>query len=137
ASCHVDARFDRLAWDLGDPAADTLDGRNTDVIKFHPMKGPLVTQTLQDVIRAPQLHWRGDRHGIEDFNITFTALLAADAPLTTNEMLQLKDFLDTIHFPPNRFRNFDNSLPADLPLPGIIGMQDDFPAGPLPNGNAQ
>jgi len=136
ASCHVDARFDRLAWDLGNPAADTLTEESSDSIKFHPMKGPMVTQTLQDIIRSPRLHWRGDRGSIEDFNITFTAVLAADALLTTNEMQQFKAFLDTIHFPPNRFRNFDNSLPADLPLPGVAGTLD-APSVALPNGNAQ
>jgi hypothetical protein len=103
ASCHVDARFDRLAWDLGNPQADTLTEDHSDVIAFHPMKGPLVTQTLQDIIGHEPLHWRGDRQGIEDFNVTFTDLLAADAPLTTNEMQELKAFLSTIHFPPKPF----------------------------------
>jgi DNA-binding beta-propeller fold protein YncE len=59
ASCHVDARFDRLAWDLGNPQADTLTEDHSDVIAFHPMKGPLVTQTLQDIIGHEPLHWRG------------------------------------------------------------------------------
>lgn len=28
---------------------------------FHPMKGPMTTQTLQDIIGKEPLHWRGDR----------------------------------------------------------------------------
>ena len=63
ASCHPDARLDRLAWDLGNPAGGLVQS-------FHPMKGPMVTQTLQDIILEGDnpLHWRGDRNGIEDFN---------------------------------------------------------------------
>jgi len=46
--------------------------------------------------------------------------------------------LAAICFPPNRFRNYDNSLPIDLlPLPGMIGMLEGVPSGLLPNGNAQ
>ena len=108
------------------------------------MKGPMVTITLQDIIVpaavAPllPLHWRGDRPGIEDFNITFTDLMARDALLTTNEMQEFKDFLATIYFPPNRFRNLDNSAPTNMPLPGLFGVDSNgIPdSTPLPNGNA-
>src|SRR5205085_11494957 len=71
ASCHVDGRGDRLAWDLGDPAGNLVTNANN---VFHPMKGPMVTQTLQDIITPTNfngfplmqqvLHWRGDRKGI-------------------------------------------------------------------------
>src|SRR5262249_50771906 len=123
ASCHPDARFDRLAWDLGDPRRELTFFPGEGGI-FHPMKGPLVTQTLQDIITPDSvaLHWRGDRPGIENFNITFTDLLASDALPTTNQMQELKDFLSTIHFAPSRFRNFDNSLPTNMPLPGFYGV---------------
>src|SRR5207249_317847 len=59
ASCHVDVRFDRLAWDLGAPTNDMQlisNGFNfgptppSVTNNFHPMKGPMVTQTLQDII---------------------------------------------------------------------------------------
>jgi hypothetical protein len=134
-SCHVDARFDRLAWDLGNPAGEmvtTIDERT-----FHPMKGPMVTQTLQDM-RTP-LHWRADRNTLEDFNVTFTDLLGADAMLSTNEMKEFKDFLATTYFAPNRFRNFDNSLSTNLPLPGHYGTTPGWALGrnPLPSGNAE
>jgi YVTN family beta-propeller protein len=117
ASCHVDGRMDRLAWDLGNPAAHAQLPTNA-FIFFHPMKGPLVTQTLQDILGQEPLHWRGDRDGIEDFNVTFTDLLGADALLSGLEMQEFKDFLATIHFPPNRLRNFDNALPTNLPYGG-------------------
>jgi hypothetical protein len=36
-----------------------------------PMKGPMTTQTLQDIIGKEPHHWRGDRDGIEEFNGAF------------------------------------------------------------------
>jgi YVTN family beta-propeller protein len=149
-SCHVDSRFDRLAWDLGDP---------TDVMKiiatnvnflssapppdptnnFHPMKGPMTTQTLQDIIGHEPFHWRGDRDGLENFDTTFTNLQGAANGLSTNEMQDFKNFLGTVRFAPNRFRPLDNSLPTSVPLKGFFALgRGILPAGSqLPNGNAQ
>jgi DNA-binding beta-propeller fold protein YncE len=156
ATCHVDARFDRLAWDLGDPAGqvkDVLDigfggdlnlGANIplmdplDFDNFHPMKGPMTTQTLIGIIGHEPHHWRGDRLGLEEFNPAFMGLLGDDAQLTPQEMQEFEDFLATIHFPPNPYRNLDNSLPDNLPLEGHYATGDNnLPEGtPLPNGNA-
>jgi YVTN family beta-propeller protein len=119
ASCHVDARMDRLAWDLGDPSETMkpvagqnlgagLPGLNTGFQPWHPMKGPMTTQTLQDIIGKEPLHWRGDRDGLEEFNGAFLGLQGDDANLTPAEMQEFEDFLATIAFPPNPFRNFDN-----------------------------
>ncbi|HXJ60705.1 MAG TPA: hypothetical protein VNU68_29000 [Verrucomicrobiae bacterium] len=144
ASCHPDGRMDRLAWDLGDPSGS----RVTNNTVFHPMKGPMVTQTLQDIITPTNfngralsqasLHWRGDRRGIEDFNQTFTALLNRDTQLTANEMADFKQMLASISFPPNYYRTFSNALPTQMPLSGHYGR---VPLGggvrqPLPPGNA-
>ena len=105
---------------------------------WHPMKGPMTTQTLQDIIGKEPHHWRGDRSGIEEFNPAFVGLLGADATLTAAEMQEFEDFLATIHFPPNPFRNFDNTLRTSLPLPGHFTTGRFAPAGqPLGNGNAQ
>ncbi len=148
ASCHVDARMDRLAWDLGDPSGSSkaltgqnlgggLPGLNTGFAPWHPMKGPMTTQTLQDIIGHEPHHWRGDRFGIEEFAGAFTGLQGDDATLTPGEMQQFEDFLATIAFPPNPYRNFDNTLPTSLPLPGHFTTGRFAPAGqPLPNGNA-
>jgi YVTN family beta-propeller protein len=148
-SCHVDARFDRLAWDLGDPtgAIKLLTPTNNNFGRFppavtnhfHPMKGPMVTQTLQDIIGHEPFHWRGDRDGLEQFNATFTNLQAAASPLTTNEMRELKDFLATISFPPNPYRAFNNSLSTNVPLSGHLALgRGKLEAGqPLPRGDAQ
>ena len=149
ASCHVDARFDRLAWDLGDPHAEVrnISPTNANFARFrpgqtndfHPMKGPMVTQTLQDIIGHEPFHWRGDRSGIEEFNVTFTNLQGRAELLTTNEMIELKEFLATIHFPPNPHREFDNSLATNLALTGHVALgRGQLAAGqPLPVGNAE
>jgi YVTN family beta-propeller protein len=148
ASCHVDGRFDRLAWDLGTPIGEmNVIATNTYNFvsalpgvtnNFHPMKGPMVTQTLQDIIGHEPFHWRGDRIGLEEFNPTFTNLQGADAELTPAEMQEFEDFLATIRFPPNRLRNFDNSLSPRVPLTNhtSLGRGRRFKGDPLPNGNA-
>ena len=52
-------------------------------------------------------------------------------------MQEFEDFLATIHFPPNPFRNFFNDLPQDLPLSGHFFTGLGGQTGqPLPNGNA-
>jgi DNA-binding beta-propeller fold protein YncE len=153
ASCHIDGRMDHLAWDLGDPSGTLkplppgsnlgqgLPGlspptANPPFQPWHPMKGPMTTQTLQDIIGKEPHHWRGDRFGIEEFNGAFMGLLGDDAQLTPAEMQQFEDFLATIAFPPNPYRNLDNSLPASLPLPGHYTPGRFAPAGlPLPPGN--
>lgn len=158
ASCHVDARTDRLSWDLGAPdqefvhgaimdqnlganrpdlGFDAVEGTQLAFLDWHPMKGPFLTQTLQDIIGQEPLHWRGDRDGIEEFNGAFVGLLGDDELLTPAEMQEFEDFLATIHFPPNPYRNFDNSLATNIPLPGHYTIGRWSPPGqPLPNGNA-
>jgi len=55
----------------GNPAGDLLTRSNVVIIggeagsptfswfTFHPMKGPMVTQTFQDIIGHEPFHWRG------------------------------------------------------------------------------
>ena len=143
ATCHVDARMDRLAWDLGNPAGEldwqTVNQQGVLVLdSFHPMKGAMLTQTLQDIIGHEPFHWRGDRPDIEAFNPTFTRLQGRPEPLTAAEMSELRDFLASIRLPPNPFRGLDNALPTHLPLPDHFAAgQGPLPAGtPLPAGNA-
>jgi YVTN family beta-propeller protein len=149
-SCHVDSRFDRLAWDLGDPTdvmkiiGTNMNFLNTAALpnptnNFHPMKGPMTTLTLQDIITHEPFHWRGDRDGLENFDGTFTNLQGAVTGLTTNEMQDFKNFLATVRFAPNPFRPIDNSLPTSVPLKGLFALgRGTLPAGSqLPSGNAQ
>ena len=151
ASCHVDGRLDRLAWDLGDPAGAVkpLDPGFHNLgmgfvemsifpfQDFHPMKGPMVTQTLFDIIGKEPLHWRGDRDGLEEFNGAFRSLLGDDRLLTSVEMQQFEDFLATLTFPPNPYRDLDNSLAPVVPLPAHRATgRFALPAGaPLPPGD--
>ncbi len=138
-SCHVDGRMDRLAWDLGDPSGSLLTITNFDAggapytRTYHPMKGPMVTQTMQDIIGHEPFHWRGDRVGIEDFNQTFPALLGRDERLTATEMQEFKAFLASLTFPPNLTRNLDDTLSTNVVLLAVDGPDG---GGPSPNGNA-
>ncbi|MGB1310716.1 MAG: Ig-like domain-containing protein [Leucothrix sp.] len=126
ASCHVDARTDRLSWDLGNPAgaldqvagADNNTGAATGSnLTISPMKGPMLTQTLQDIMLHPKLHWRGDRGNLADFNQTFTNLMGRPSQLSGVDMAEMGDFLNTIHLPPNPYRNQFNGRPASITLP--------------------
>lgn len=164
ASCHIDAREDALAWDLGDPGGAMQAVVGTDVAEpvhtpnpganahnlfatgvlfgyrdWHPMKGPMTTQTLQDIIGLEPFHHRGDKDGIEGFAGAYVDLQGDDVALPPNEMQELEDYLATITYPPNPYREFDNSLPTNLPLPGMVSTgRYALPEGaPLPNGNAQ
>jgi YVTN family beta-propeller protein len=152
ASCHVDARMDRLAWDLGAPDAESGPvgpethnlGGGMPILTagfedHHSMKGPMTTQTFQDIIGKEPFHWRGDRAGLEDFNPAFIGLQGDDQDLTDAEMQEFKDFVATIHFPPNPFRNFDNSLSTSVELKHqFANGRFTLPRGaPMPNGNAQ
>ncbi len=129
ASCHVDSRTDRLSWDLGNPAGEIepfVDVCNMnlpipsapDCEDFHPMKGPMLTQTLQDIIGKEPHHWRGDRFGLEAFGGAFISVNAADQPLAGDDMQNFEGFLASIYFPPNPFRGLTNDLPTSLPLDG-------------------
>ncbi|MEM7384017.1 MAG: hypothetical protein AAF514_03650, partial [Verrucomicrobiota bacterium] len=148
ASCHVDGRMDRLAWDLGDPSAEREIGEGLTVltasfrmeskeVEIHPMKGPMVTATLQGIMGNEPFHWRGDKNGLEDFNIFFQTLLGDDAQLAEGEILELKQFLATLHFPPNPHRTTENELKEEVALPGQFST-DRFgnPGVPLETGNA-
>lgn len=115
ASCHVDARYDRLAWDLGNPAGNM---EFVEEFPFHPMKGPMRTTSLIGVVGSPVLHFRGDKETLPDFSPTYTNLQGMLVEPTPDEMNQLESFIDTIQTPPNPFRNLDNTMPTMLLIPG-------------------
>jgi YVTN family beta-propeller protein len=136
ASCHIFGDFDSLAWDLGAPDNDeaanpltiklsagsgSTDNCSTGSGKcFHPMKGPMTTQTLRGMSASGAMHWRGDRNGgsgdpfsedlaFEAFNVAFPSLLGRTAELTTDEMQAYTDFILQVTLPPNPIRALDNS----------------------------
>jgi DNA-binding beta-propeller fold protein YncE len=149
ASCHIFGDMDDLAWDLGNPddtvkhnpmtinlgdplaiaAGKTLfqfrgaingTGNADD---FHPMKGPMTTQTLRGLRDSGAMHWRGDRSngffGVDptDANLSFDNFIVAfqglvgsvDQPLAA-QMQAFTDFQLQVTMPPNPVRNLNNSL---------------------------
>lgn len=149
ASCHIFGDEDALAWDLGNPddkvTSSPLSGKFTSDLlfkgakllfgvkskingsdnpfEFHPMKGPMTTQTLKGMRNHGAMHWRGDRSNGEfgvsatDSNLSFLnfagafeGLLGNSRPFTREEMQQLADYQLNVMLPPNPVRNLDNSL---------------------------
>ncbi|MBN1207132.1 MAG: hypothetical protein JXB05_19760 [Myxococcaceae bacterium] len=143
-SCHIFGDFDSTTWDLGNPDAavgtnlnplvpllpefgdDPTFGQDPD---FHPLKGPLATQSLRGMANHGAMHWRGDRTGGNDapsaqpdsgafdeaaafkkFNPAFMDLLGRSEQLTLAEMQKFTDFILQVMYPPNPIRNLDNSL---------------------------
>jgi hypothetical protein len=134
ASCHIFGDLDSLAWDLGNPDDETE--TNPLIIKlsiaagnayknFHPMKGPMTTQTLRGMSTHGAMHWRGDRNGgpgqafsedlaFKAFNPAFVGLIGRTAQLTAAEMQAYTDFILQVTLPPNPIRPLDDSLPGGL-----------------------
>lgn len=110
ASCHVDARSDGLAWDLGSPQGTTKtvnqpcrQGPNG-CAPWHPMKGPMVTQSLQGIVGQGAMHWRGDKENVAAFNVAYESLQGS-TQRSTAEMQRLTDYIATIVYPPNPNRD--------------------------------
>ncbi len=122
ATCHIDADRDGLAWDLGDPTGDmlTVMGANLSAHDtkprprvMHPMKGPMVTQTLRGMQKGAPFHWRGDRPTLQSFNPTFANLMGG-SQISSADMDALAAYLLSLRNHPNPFRSRDGSLPAVL-----------------------
>ncbi|HWX18771.1 MAG TPA: hypothetical protein VN578_02585 [Candidatus Binatia bacterium] len=118
ASCHVDAEMDLIAWDLGDPGGQLQTNKTvflglTNTSVFHPMKGPMTTQTLRGLNGLDPFHWRGDRTNFTHFNVAFPGLMGS-SPLSTNDMNAYRDFINTIIFEPNPNQNLDRTYPTNF-----------------------
>ncbi|HWU88051.1 MAG TPA: beta-propeller fold lactonase family protein [Kofleriaceae bacterium] len=146
ASCHVFGDFDSLAWDLGNPDGEVhanpgpftsalynvLTRQPIDPV-FHPMKGPMITQSLRGMANHGPMHWRGDRTGgspgapgsqpdsgsfderaaFQKFNVAFGDLLGRSGPISSTEMDAFTDFILQVTYPPNPIRRLDNALTPD------------------------
>ncbi len=148
SSCHIFGDMDDLAWDLGNPddavkfnpipinlAIAVTSGvfqlpapinGTGQVNVFHPMKGPMTTQTLRGMLGSGAMHWRGDRsnppgnagsafdeeNSFNNFNVAFPGLVGRSSALTTAQMQQFTDFILQVALPPNPVRALDNSLNA-------------------------
>ena len=126
ASCHIDGEMDMLAWDLGDPSGSLatnsavisvskliIPGGISSNFVFHPMKGPMTTQTLRGLTGLDPLHWRGDRTNFTHFNGAFDTILGGSI-LSSNDMAAYRAFINTIVFEPNPNQNPDRTLPASF-----------------------
>jgi len=148
SSCHIFGDMDDLAWDLGNPddavkknpipinlgiAVNTgfftlpapINGTGR-VDDFHPMKGPMTTQTLRGLLGSGAMHWRGDRSNppgtaasafdevvsFNNFNGAFVSLVGRDAPLSAADMQAFTNFALQITLPPNPNRPIDGTLTA-------------------------
>jgi YVTN family beta-propeller protein len=149
ASCHMFGDLDDLAWDLGNPddavksnpitinlgspliiALNPFGFRGkfngTGAVNvFHPMKGPMTTQTLRGLVNSGAMHWRGDRANgtfgvdatdpnlsFDNFIGAFTALVGAAQQPSNADMQRFTDFQLQVVEPPNPVRALDNSLNA-------------------------
>ena len=107
ASCHSSGHRDGMVWDLGNPLGDVSPVstflppsiNNSDTL--HPMKGPMMTQSLRGIIGNEPFHWRGDRGGLENFNGAFVSLLGGPRMLSPEEMSSFKAFVQSLVYPPN------------------------------------
>lgn len=134
ASCHVDGRTDSLAWNLGDPGPSPggekeieqalIDKELTFPTHFSFDKGPLVTQTLENLVNSHMdhdaahdlqyimtnapYHWRGDKDDFTDFNEAFVNLQGmsehtpgSNTGLSTSDMIAYREFVETIRLQGN------------------------------------
>jgi DNA-binding beta-propeller fold protein YncE len=149
ASCHIFGDKDDLAWDLGNPdstvtaspipinlsalfnalvalgatgVSTPVNGSNK-LTDFHPMKGPMTTQTLRGLRNSGAMHWRGDRsvgqYGTSAFDSTlsfmnfgpaFQTLVGSPDQPSQAKMQEFADFQLQVFPPPNPVRSLDNSL---------------------------
>ncbi len=113
ASCHLFGGMDNIAWDLGDPQGTFQPPVQPLTQGFHPMKGPMTTQTLMGLSGTEPLHWRGDREDFVAFNGAFESLMGRGSQLAPSDMQAFEDFVLTMKHGPNPFRELDGShLPS-------------------------
>jgi DNA-binding beta-propeller fold protein YncE len=137
SSCHIFGDMDQLAWNLGNPDDGvSVNSQPTPVplarsTSFHPMKGPMTTQTLRGMATHGALHWRGDRvsgdlgvdtcteptgapcaedPAFRNFIVAFEGLVGMEGTITHTEMEQFSDFALDIMLPPNPVRALNNVL---------------------------
>jgi YVTN family beta-propeller protein len=114
SSCHIDADMDHLAWDLGDRSGNlSTVVQNGITITFHPMKGPMMTQTLRGLANLSPYHWRGDFTTFSAFNINFDKLMGG-SQLSSSDLTTFNTFINSILFLPNPYENLDRTLPTSL-----------------------
>ncbi len=117
ATCHLFGGMDNLGWDLGDPAGDLIPvppGQVVPLPPFHPMKGPMTTQSLKGLTATEPLHWRGDRATFADFNPAFVGLMGRSTELDAADFQRFEDFVFAMEYPSNPFLELDGTFAPDL-----------------------
>jgi YVTN family beta-propeller protein len=118
ASCHVFGDMDNISWDLGDPTASAMipvpPGQLPGLPPFHPMKGPMTTQSLKGLSSTEPLHWRGDRANFAAFNPAFMSLMGRGSQLSGSDMTAFENFVFSMRYPSNPNRTLDGGLPLAL-----------------------
>lgn len=118
ASCHIDGDMDGISWDLGltdgqmDPAPIQPFPFNLGLTQFHPMKGPMFTQSLRGLDALDPFHWRGEKLDLASFNSGFSGILAGD-PLSQADLDLFVEWMGATAFPPNPNRNLDDTLRSE------------------------
>ena len=136
ASCHVDGDMDHLAWNLGNPAGTMTEvQQNGQTFLFHPMKGPMTTQTFRGLLNLSPYHWRGDKANFAAFNSTFDDLMGG-SQLPTAEMTAYTNFVNTILFLPNPLENLNRTQPTSLAGGNAATGETDFLTLALSQPNA-
>jgi hypothetical protein len=91
---------------------------------LHPLKGPMVTQSLRGLAGTGPFHWRGDRFGpaynpgsdipsFKDFNPAFVDLLGRADQIPDAAMEAFARFVFTIRYPPNPHQRLDRGMDPD------------------------
>jgi len=131
ASCHAFANFDDIAWDLGNPQGNFAPPPPNQIAGpllkgFHPMKGPMVTQTLRGLGSIGLMHWRADRSSFLAFDGAFVSLLGRGDSLSASDMTAYRDFINTIRMYPNPNLLLDRSLTNPASGPSATRGQNEF-----------
>jgi YVTN family beta-propeller protein len=140
SSCHIFGDLDSLAWNLGNPDdVVTVNNQPSAVAvlppatTFHPMKGPMTTQTLRGLATHGGMHWRGDRVdgffgtdpcteptgapcdedlSFRNFIVAFEGLVGKQGTISAPDMQDFTDFALQLMLPPNPVQALDNSFTA-------------------------
>ena len=130
ATCHLFGDTDFESWDLGDPLGSYVpppDPNPLGLEGFHPMKGPMMTQSLKGLSNLEPFHWRGDRVNLAAFNNAFVSLQGRASTLPDTEMTAFSDFVMPLVYPPNPNENLDRTMPDAPPgSPSALRGQDFF-----------
>jgi len=126
ASCHIDGDLDKLAWNLGDPTGTmTTFVQNGQTFNFHPMKGPMTTQTLRGLLNLSPYHWRGDKVNFAAFNPAFDALMGGPQISGAN-MTKYTNFINTVLYLPNPNEELNRTEPTSLIGGNAVNGDTDF-----------